>query len=222
MSDGFSVLSTGVFSRSGRSEIPERAFYGILSGSLLWGLGATAFVADQVIKANYHPGYLAIIFLGLVIPIIGVVISIKSDNAIISFLGYNMIVFPFGAIIGPEVNRYSPEIVRNVFGMTAAITIIMGSAGILFSHFFSKIGLVLFFSLFGLLIIRIAQIFIPGLDLSLFDYIGAGIFSLYIGYDMWRASEVPRTADNAIDISVNLYLDIINLFLNLLRIFGKK
>jgi len=54
--------------------------------------------------------------------------------------------------------------------------------------------------------------------MGIIDYISAGIFSLYIGYDMHRAHSIPKTLDNAIDVSLSLYLDIINLFLNLLSI----
>jgi len=68
----------------------------------------------------------------------------------------------------------------------------------------------------------IGQMFIPALRLGIIDYIGAGLFSLYIGYDMYRANHVAKTLDNAIDISIDLYLDIVNLFLFVLRILGKK
>ena len=50
----------------------------------------------------------------------------------------------------------------------------------------------------------------------------AAIFSLYIGYDMYRAQRYPKTADNAVDCAVDIYLDIINLFLRLLRILGRR
>ena len=133
-----------------------------------------------------------------------------------------MIVIPFGLIIGPSVNQYSQDIVRNAFGICAVTTIFMGIAGRLFPDFFKKIGQVLFLSLSGLLIVLILQLFFPSLNLGIFDYIGAGIFSLYIGYDMYRANTLPKTIDNAIDVAINFYLDIINLFLFILRILGRR
>ncbi len=39
---------------------------------------------------------------------------------------------------------------------------------------------------------------------------------------MYRANKMPKTIDNAIDICIDLYLDIINLFLYMLRIMGRK
>jgi FtsH-binding integral membrane protein len=99
----------------------------------------------------------------------------------------------------------------------------MSMLAIIFPNFFSKIGGALFISLIGLVVVRIAQCFIPVLaNLTIIDWISAGIFSLYVGFDWWRANNVPKTFDNAIDIALDLYLDIINLFLSILRILGKK
>jgi FtsH-binding integral membrane protein len=39
---------------------------------------------------------------------------------------------------------------------------------------------------------------------------------------MYRAQRYPKTADNAVDCAVDIYLDIINLFLRLLRILGRR
>jgi FtsH-binding integral membrane protein len=222
MSEGFSTVSTGVFERSGRDKVSDRTFYSILTGSVLYGLIGTAYIANIAVGADYYPGWLSIIFLGLVVPIIGILIAVKSSNPFISFIGYNMVVIPFGVILGPAVNQYSHDVIRNAFGMTAAITIVMSLAGISFPDFFSKIGGFLFVALTSLLVVMIGSLFLPFLRLTIIDYIGAGIFSLYIGYDMHRASMVPKTIDNAIDISIDLYLDIINLFLFILKIMGKK
>lgn len=215
-------ISTGVFERGGRDEISEQSFYGALAISLIWGLVITAIIAQKIAEIHYMPGVLEILLIGLVVPIIGIFIAVKSDNPIISFIGYNMIVIPFGIILGPVLNQYAPNIIRNAFGVTALITFIMGLAGTLYPAFFSKLGPALFLSLCCLVFVRIAQIFIPALDLTIVDYIGTGIFSLYIGYDMYRANNVQKTLDSAIDISVDLYLDIINLFLLILRIMGKS
>ena len=215
-------ISTGVFERRGRDSVSAQSFYGVLAISLIWGLGATAIVAHKIAEMNYMPGLIEILVMGLAIPIVGIIIAVKSDNPIISFIGYNLIVFPFGVILGPVLNQYSPDVIRNAFGMTALITFVMGLAGTLFPAFFARLGAVLFFSLFCLVLVRVAQIFIPALDLTVIDYIAAGIFSLYIGYDMHRANSMPKTLDNAIDIAVDLYLDIVNLVLHILRIMGKK
>lgn len=215
-------VSTGVFDRYGSDEISAQGFYGALGASLIWGLMVTAVIAHKIAEMQYVPGIMESLIIGLAIPIVGIFVAVKSDNPFVSFFGYNMIVVPFGIILSPVVNQYSPNIIRNAFGVTAAITFMMALMGTVFPAFFSRLGAPLLFSLFCLVMVRIAQIFIPALDLTIIDYIGAGIFSLYIGYDMYRANSISKTLDNAIDISVDLYLDIINLFINILKIMGKS
>ena len=46
--------------------------------------------------------------------------------------------------------------------------------------------------------------------------------ALYIGYDWVRANSVQRTTTNAIAAASALYLDIINIFLRLLRILARS
>ena len=216
-------VNTGVFDRIGGGTLSKRGFYASLGLATLWGLVVTAFFAWKMAGMGFAPNVWHIIFLGIVIPIAGIFIAIKSDNAFISFVGYNMVTIPFGIILAPIVNTYSPNLIYNAFGATAMTTATMMIAGTAFPDFFSKIGGALLFSLVGLVVVRVVQVFFPGLmDFSIVDWIAVGIFSLYIGYDWYRASQVERTLNNAIDIAVDLYLDIVNLFLNILRIMAAK
>ena len=48
------------------------------------------------------------------------------------------------------------------------------------------------------------------------------IFCCYIGFDISLAKSRPKTLDNAVDSACGLYLDIINLFIRLLAIFGRN
>ncbi len=216
------IINTGVFDRNGRDTISATGFYAILTLSLFWGLVGTAITAHISTKMGYIPSIWEFLFLGLVIPIVGTVIAVKSNNPLLSFIGYNMVLIPFGVILAPALNQYSSDVIRNAFGLTAGITLLMGFCGTVFPNVFKNMGSALFLALGGLVIVRIAQIFIPGLDLGIIDYAAVGIFSLYIGFDMYRANTVPKTINNAIDVSLALYLDILNLFLTLIRILGKS
>ncbi|OVA03472.1 Bax inhibitor 1-related [Macleaya cordata] len=86
---------------------------------------------------------------------------------------------------------------------------------------FSFLGPFLFAASLVLLVFGLIQIFFPLGKLSLMIYgcLGAIIFSGYIIYD---TDELIKrfTYDEYIWASVNLYLDIINLFMALLTIFG--
>ena len=212
------LFNTDVFSRHGNSTISERTFMGSIAGFISYGLVLTYIMARYF--APETPSIWFLIGVGLIIPLVGCFIS-SSDNLPISFLGYNLIVLPIGLCLGPLANFVEPQIIQDAALLTAIITGVMGFAGITYPNLFKNIGGVLFYSLLGLVVVRLLQMFIPTLQhLTIIDYIAAGIFSLYIGYDMYRSTTVARTTGNALHIAVSLYLDIINLFLNLVSIFS--
>jgi FtsH-binding integral membrane protein len=211
------LFKTEAFTRTGFNSLSERTFFGALTGFVLYGL-MLSYVATFFAPATLS--ILGLILLGFVLPIAGCFMAM-SDNFGISFIGYNMITIPFGLVLGPVINQYAPDVVQNAVLLTAMITGVMGFAGITYPNFFRSIGSALFVALIGLVVVRLIAIFVPALNsFGIIDYAAAGIFSLYIGYDMFRATEATRSVGSALKIAVSLYLDIINLFMSLLSIFG--
>jgi FtsH-binding integral membrane protein len=209
------LFKTNAFERTGTDSISERTFFGYLALFILYGLLSTYFAT---FFAPESFSTLGLIGIGIVIPLIGCFVSM-SDNIGVSFIGYNMITIPLGLVLGSYIDRYSPGVVQNAALLTAIITAIMGFAGVTFPNFFRSIGSALLMALIGLLAVRLIALFVPSLNsFGIIDYIAAGIFSLYIGYDMFRASEASRTFGSALKIAVSLYLDIINLFTSLISI----
>lgn len=198
--------------------ISRNLFFGIIAAILVWGFVATAYVSQ--LTADWRPGlgeFLAV----AIIPFIGLGLS-WSRNALVSFLGFNLVAIPLGAILGPELAIHKiaqPGVVTETAWLTAAITGAMGASGVLFPRFYSRIGGALFVALCCLLVVMIVGIFVPAIgNMGGISYVGAGLFSLYIGYDMHRACTIPATVDNAVDVTIALYLDIFNLFKFLLNI----
>ena len=87
---------------------------------------------------------------------------------------------------------------------------------------FSYLGLILFISLCALLVMRILNYFIFKSPKQMLyqSYVGVVIFVLYLIYDFDRLEKANANGDaswdTAINIAVSLYLDIINLFIELL------
>lgn len=215
-------LASKVWDATGADSISRRAFYFVMGVIITWSFILTYFVAKST--ANWHPDTFTLIAVGLAMPLLGAFMSCSS-NALLSFVGLHFMVIGLSAILGPGLSAYEfaqHGIVQRAALATACTAVAMGASGVLFPNFYSKIGGVLFGALIALVVLSFARIFIPGLqDVGIIDYCGAGLFSLYIGYDMWRASSVPATFGNAIQVAASLYLDLINLFLYLLRIFKK-
>ena len=135
-----------------------------------------------------------------------------------------LIVLPVGLVVSISVYYYgglSSPVVYQAFVLTACIAVIMTVLSGIFPDFFAKLGGMLLASLFAIIIGSALCMFL-GWSTYYLSIFAAAIFSLYIGYDMYRAQRYPKTADNAVDCAVDIYLDIINLFLRLLRILGRR
>ena len=214
-------VHTGVFERRGTDVLSERTFFLALGSSVAYGLLMTAFIAHKVAYSGYIPNMFTILIFGLACPIIGSMIAIKSDSPGISFIGYNMVCIPFGVVLAPIVSIYSPDLIRNAFSMTCCVVMTMCTLSYIYPQFFARIGGILSGVLLAFVLIAVVQMLF-GFRLAIFDWIGAGLFSLYIGYDWYRANNVPKTLDNGVDLSLELYLDIVNLFLFILSILGRR
>lgn len=91
----------------------------------------------------------------------------------------------------------------------------------------SKIGTYLFMGLIGIIILSIINIFIYNNTLDMIScIIGIIIFLGYIAYDIQKIIKLDYynlSEDNLATIGAfSLYLDFINIFINLLRLFGKQ
>ncbi|GAL04601.1 membrane protein [Photobacterium aphoticum] len=94
--------------------------------------------------------------------------------------------------------------------------------GTLFPQFFQRIIGTLCISLLIVLLVELFQMFVLGIRQAWTDWAIVVIFCGYIGYDWGRANQIPKTLDNAVDSAAALYMDIINLFVRILRIMGRR
>ena len=91
----------------------------------------------------------------------------------------------------------------------------------------SKFGIYLFMGLIGILILSIINVFIYNNTLDMITCsIGIIIFLGYVAYDIQKINRLNYynlSEDNMATIGAfNLYLDFINIFIKLLRLFGKN
>lgn len=139
-----------------------------------------------------------------------------------SFLGYNLVVLPLGATLSIILKAYPVMTITYAFGATAILTMLMIALSVAFPRFFLSIGRGLFISLLCVILIEIVAIFFFRINFTIIDIAVAVIFCGYIGFDWARAQLIPSTVDNAVDSACALYVDIVNLFVRLLRILGRS
>lgn len=212
--------------------LDDRTYNMALGGSVMYGLILNIIMCVAIgnrltTQINHNPIYSIYLLVGYIVCcIVGILMSSKSKSPVISFIGYNLVVVPIGLVLSLTVSAYvragAGDIVLQAIAYTAISAGCMIVLSIAFPDFFSGLGKILLGCLIGLLIAGIiSALFFPA-SYNIITWVGAVIFALYIGYDYWRAQQFPKTLDNAIDCSLDIYLDIINLFIRILRILGSR
>ncbi len=134
-----------------------------------------------------------------------------------------------GLLFGPILVVYGMTSVGKAFGCTAVMFGAMSIYGAVTKRNLSTMGRTLFMLLIGLLVAMIVNIFWGN---GIMDFViscaGVVIFSLFTAYDTQRLLEIGTSDDEAVRSkgavlgALTLYLDFINLFLMLLRFFGRE
>ena len=221
-----SILSTdSVWNRrhTDGAEISHSLYNMTIGLVLAWGFGVN-YVMVQVLPAEAILGINMWVFLigYFVCAMVGTWIYSSSDNPVVSFAGYNLVVFPLGLLMVRFLHFYPPEVISQAFLATGLVTCAMMVLSMMFPKFFISIGRGLFVAFMVAMVVEIGFFFISGAVPPIFDWIFVVIFSCYIGYDWVRAQLLPKTLDNAVDCAASLYVDIVILFLRLVSIMGRR
>jgi FtsH-binding integral membrane protein len=200
----------------------------VITGFTAYGV-ATSPGIQQAIFTNQ------IVFWGLIIAEFALVIGVSAAinrlslaTATLMFILYSVI---NGALLSSIFLIYTASSISTVFFITAGTFATMALIGYTTKTDLSSIGKYLFMALIGLIIATFVNFFIKssGFDYVL-SYIGVLIFVGLTAYDSQKIKQMllqaPDAGEGAQKIALlgalSLYLDFINLFLYLLRIFGRR
>lgn len=205
--------------------------YSKMFGWMFLGLMVT-FLTGYVISTNLNmllfvlkiPFIIyAIIEIGLVIYLTARIHKMSGTTAKICFIIYS---FVTGLTFSTIFLIYDLSSIIYVFGITALLFGIFALIGHFTNIDLSKISTFLLMGLLGIIICSIINMFIGNSTFDLIiTIISIIIFLGYTAYDMQKIKRSINTLpeDNLAVISaLELYLDFINLFLDLLRLFGKS
>lgn len=207
----------------------------------LWMTLALMITGITAAGVANSPNILALIYSsqvvmwGIIIAEFGLVIYISArleklslSTATTLFALYSIL---NGVMLSSIFLLYSTAIISKVFFITAGTFGVTALYGYATKKDLSSLGNILFMALIGLVIATVVNVFIKSamFDLIL-SYIGVIIF---VGLTAWDSQKikhmmmVQQDADEsaqklALIGALSLYLDFINLFLYLLRIFGRS
>jgi hypothetical protein len=136
-----------------------------------------------------------------------------------------------GALLSYIFLAYTASSVATVFFITAGTFGAMALIGYTTKADLSSMGKILFMALIGLVIATVVNLFVKSDGLTMIlSYVGVLIFVGLTAYDTQKIKQMliqaPDASESAQKMALlgalTLYLDFINLFIYLLRIFGKR
>jgi modulator of FtsH protease len=133
--------------------------------------------------------------------------------------------FMSGLTIGPIIAEYVSaglgDIVIQAVVVTGAMVAVLSLFALTTKWNLLSLAPFVLIALIGLIVASIVNIWVGGSTLyAIVSWAGALIFSVLLVIDVQRAKFLPDTLGNAVVIALGVYLDVVNLFLFVLRILG--
>lgn len=198
----------------------------VITGFTAFGIASNPGIAYAIVTNRLLFWGLVIAEFGLVIGISGAINKLSAVTATLLFVLYSIV---NGATLSVIFMAYTMNSIASVFFITAGLFGVMAFIGYTTKTDLTSIGKILFMALIGIILATIVNLFVGSSMLNMIvSYIGVVIFTGLTAYDSQKIKNMLYNADSmdegmqkiALLGSLTLYLDFINLFLMLLRIFG--
>lgn len=200
----------------------------VITGFTAYGVATSPGIL-QAIYTNQ------ILFWGMIIAEFALVIGVSAainrlslTTATLMFILYSVI---NGALLSYIFLAYTASSIATVFFITAGTFGAMAFIGYTTKTDLTKMGKIVMMALIGLVIATIVNLFIKSSEFTMIlSYIGVLVFVGLTAYDAQKIKQMllqaPDAGEGAQKMALlgalSLYLDFINLFIYLLRIFGKR
>jgi uncharacterized protein len=165
---------------------------------------------------------------------LGLVLVMNFAFNKLSFMALMGIFFGFSALMGISLSSifhvYNLDSIGVVFASTCALFGVMAIAGYTTKADLTKMGSLLLIGLIGIVIASLINMFMKSDTMGyIISIISVIVFTGLTAYDVQKIKELAQANDGSSDFkkmgvmgALTLYLDFINLFLALLRLFGKR
>lgn len=217
----------------------QSAFINRVFGWMTAGLAVTGMTAWYL--AAYHApaiirmgrGMLFIVLLEMAV-VIGLTAAIRRISPLTALLGFLLYAALNGVTFSVIFLAYEFDSIAATFFATSGTFGAMGLFGWLTKRDLTSVGNLCFMGLVGIIIASIVNIFFRnGLAATVISWLGVLIFVGLTAYDAQKIKQLSIAAGDgafneddsrkyAIIGALTLYLDFINLFLYLLRLFGRR
>ena len=199
-----------------------------ITGLTAYGVATSPTILSLIFSSKVTFFGLIIAEFALVFAISGAINRLSLSTATMLFILYSVI---NGATLSSICFAFSVATISKVFFITAGTFGAMALVGYTTKTDLTSMGKLLFMALLGIIIASVVNMFVAssGLDLIL-SYVGVLVFVGLTAYDTQKIKQMCQAAPDASESTqklaligaLSLYLDFINLFLYLLRIFGNN
>lgn len=217
-------------------------FAKLMRSVYLWMVFALVITGLTAAYVANSPAYISalvnnpVLFYGVIIAELAVVFILSGRIHKMSFLTASLMFIFYSLLTGVSLSTiflaYTESSIATTFLITAGTFGTMSLVGFVTKKDLSKLGGILFMALIGLIIATVVNIFLVSDTLGwIINYVGVLIFVGLTAYDTQKIKQMMReygtdineqTQKMALMGSLSLYLDFINMFLYLLRIFGNR
>jgi len=200
----------------------------IVTGLVAVAAGSNAEFMNLILGSQYFFIVLLFAELLLVASLVSWIMKMTSQTAAFVFLLYSVL---NGLTISVIFLLFTTDSIASTFFITAGTFAIMSIYGFFTKSDLTKLGNLLLMCLVGLIIASLINIFYQNESLYwITTYAGVLIFVGLIAFDTQKIKKLNITGNEGTETdkkesiigALTLYLDFINLFLMLLRIFGKR
>jgi FtsH-binding integral membrane protein len=217
------------------------AFPALMQKTYLWMAMALAITGLTAYVVATNPTLMGLMFqypnaiwlffiaeIGLVIALSAAIEKLSLPVATLLFVVYAVL---NGVTFSTLFYVYTMGSLASTFFITAGTFGVMSAVGFFIKKDLSAMGKILLMALIGIIIATVVNVFLgsQGLDLIV-TYLGVLIFVGLTAYDTQKIKNMflmapdasAHTQKYAVLAALTLYLDFINLFLYLLRLFGNR
>ncbi len=196
-----------------------------LSGGVAWTV-----MHSEALRQTALSWFMPLIVVELV-TVIALSAAIRKMSAAVASAGFLFYALLNGLTLAPILFMYTQASVANVFFVTAGSFAGLAAYGAVTKRDLTGMGSFFMMGLWAVILASIANFFMHSSGLSFaVTVVGALVFAGLTAYDVQRFKMIghqgfatPGERHKAALIgALNLYLDFVNLFLNLLRLFGNR
>ena len=200
----------------------------VITGVTAWGVANSPAILQMIVTNK-------ILFFGIIIAELALVWGVSAAINRLSLTTATLLFVLYSVLNGVTLSfiflAYTYQSITSVFFITAGTFAAMALFGYFTKTDLSSMGRILFMALIGLIIATIVNIFLKSSGFAMIlNYLGVLIF---VGLTAWDTQKIKQMLSMAEDTgetaqkialmgALSLYLDFINLFLYLLRIFGSS